>query len=291
MPDTRSLMSAPAPTLWDLLDAVLVLNLDQRPERWETLRTQTRGLVPADKLHRVPAVLGRTLPGFGQPPWFRGRKRDTTWAARGGCVLAHRRALELARREGWTRVLVLEDDVEFTAAFASLARALGPHLAPGGEPWDVCYLGYTDPQGPARTLASLNASHRLAEVFGCNCAHAYIVTPRARDWLLARLPDERSIWPWLARRRAVDRWYRRVLGARFRVLAVSPSAINQSAGFSDIVGRETLYQTNGAHTLEIRPAGHGDTGFALRRACRAALNRALDAYDGCRGLLKRLRGF
>jgi hypothetical protein len=284
--------TAPAPDLWDLLDAVLVLNLDQRPERWESLRAQARGLVPEGKLHRVPAVLGKALPGFGRPPWFRGRKRDTTWAARGGCVLAHRRALDLARAKGWSRVLILEDDVEFSPTFAALAAPLGARLAPGGDPWEICYLGYTDPQGPARTLAVLGAApHRLAEVFGCNCAHAYVVSAAARDWLLARLPDETTIWPWLVRRRAVDRWYRRVLGARFRVLAVSPSAINQAAGFSDIVGKETLYQATGAHTLEVVATPTSDAAFATRRAARVFFNRILDFYDALRGFLKRLRGF
>lgn len=280
--------AAQSPSFWDLVDAVLVINLDHRPERWERLREESAGLIPSGKLHRVSAVLGKALPGFGQKPWFRDGKRDSTWAGRAGCTLAHRRALETAKAKGWRRVLVLEDDVSFAPIFSSLASGLGQELK--RSEWDVCYLGYTDPSGPFQELAKLPEKHSLWRVFGCNCAHAYLVDESARDWMLSHLPNEQNIWDWLSRHRAVDRWYLRTLGRRFRVVAVSPSAVNQAAGFSDIVGKTTDYQQSGLHQTFIRQEAatryFGPKLFARRQATRVG-----EVYDSVRGVLKRWRGF
>jgi len=279
---------------WDQIDAVLVINLDHRPERWERLQAAARGIIPTEKLHRVPAILGRELPGFGQRPWFRGRARDLTWAARAGCTLSHRLALATAREAGWHNVLIMEDDVEFSADFSSMAAPLHTALSPGGPAAasDLCYLGYTDPEGPARSLAVLGQQHHLAQVYGCNCAHAYMVKAHVRDWLLAHLPNETNIWPWLSRKRAVDRWYLRTLGRHFQVAAVTPSLVNQLAGFSDIVGRATDYAAHGGHRLSVDLSS--DTrplGYALGMHAHSLRNRALAAYDALRAINKRLRGF
>jgi glycosyl transferase, family 25 len=280
-----------SPSFWDLVDAVLVINLASRPERWAELQAATRGLIPPAKLHRIEAVLGRDLPAFGRPPWFRGRSRDLTWAARGGCTLSHRLALETARRHGWATVLILEDDVAFADSFAALDAALRSVLTLPRIDWQICYLGYTDPVSPYRTLAPLGDHHQLAQIYGCNCAHAYLIRAEARDWLLAHMPIATSVWPWLARHRAVDRWYRGSLGRHFQVIAVSPSLINQRAGFSDIVHRSTDYLHNGVHRLSVPARSSFAAIYTLCLHCRRLAQRGHDIYDFLRSLRKHLRGF
>jgi glycosyl transferase, family 25 len=277
--------------LWDLIDAVLVINLDQRPERWSGLLAAASGLIPAGKIHRVPAILGRNLDGFGQRPWFRGRRRDQTWAARAGCMLSHRLALDIARNNNWKTVLVLEDDVEFSPDLLTLAGPMHDALTRLHDQWQVCYLGFTDPVGPFQTLARLDANHQLVRIYGCNCAHAYMLRVDARDWILAQLPSEKSPWSWLSRHRAVDRWYRGKLGARFHVSAISPSVVNQRPGFSDIVGMPTDYAVAGRHHLTVPPTSTSDAGFTCGSRLRRLGNLLGDSYDALRGLGKRLRGF
>src|SRR5687768_5014284 len=107
-------MQSPASNLlWQLIDGVFVVNLDQRPDRWTEFQAAAQSIIPAEKLHRLSACVGRDLSGFGQRPWFRGGKRDNTWAGRAGCLQSHRRALLKAREAGWRTVLLLEDDAEF----------------------------------------------------------------------------------------------------------------------------------------------------------------------------------
>ena len=283
-------MNATTATFWDFIDAVLVINLDHRTERWQQFRAETADIIPAEKLHRISAVFGRELPGFGKKPWFHGRKRDTTWAARGGCVLAHRRALETAKNAGWNRVLILEDDVSVGGNFIASLDTLRTALFESRIQWDVCYLGYTDPEGPFRVLAELTAGHQLAQIFGCNCTHAYIIGAAARDRVLTQLPDENTIWPWLTTNRAIDRWYRKVLGQRFHVVAASPSLINQSAGFSDIVERSTQHHDQGEHLTSL-PENPSTAAFPARYFIKTQTVRLSRVWDGIRGIRKRLAGF
>ncbi len=76
---------------WDLVDAVLYINLEHRVDRREHLLGElARAGVPAEKIHRVDAV-----------------RRDVGAL---GCTLSHIKAFNLMLEKGWSRVLVLEDD-------------------------------------------------------------------------------------------------------------------------------------------------------------------------------------
>jgi glycosyl transferase, family 25 len=275
--------------LWDLIDGVLVINLDQRADRWAQFQQAASGIIPAEKLQRLPARLGRDIPGFGLPPWFRGRKRDRTWAARAGCVQSHRRALAAARDADWHTVLVLEDDVEFAPEFPALANMLASALQQAD--WQVCYFGFTDPWAPSRRLAALGERHALLRVHGCNTAHAYLVREKARDWILGQLPDEAGIWKWLATHRAIDRWYQRQLGLRFPVACISPSVVNQVAGFSDIVEQATHYTDADGHVRAVEMASTGGVSYGLQDGLRRVSIRVGLVGDALRGCTRRLNGF
>jgi GR25 family glycosyltransferase involved in LPS biosynthesis len=277
-------------SFWDAIDAVLVINLDHRPERWDQLREETEGIIPAGKLQRVSAVLGREISGFGKPPWFRGGDRANTWAGRGGCVLAHRRALETAKAAGWNRVLILEDDAVFEPGFTSYLGPLQSALFDSNLNWDICFLGFTHPQGPFRTVTQFPENRHLAKIYGCKCTHAYLVDVPLRDWLLEQLPDETTIWSWLAVNRAIDRWYQSVLGKQFQVVAVSPSLIVQRDDFSDIVNRVTSHFSDGSDHLKI-PLSNQPSMFRLRYFMRIQATRITRIYNHLSAFRKRISGF
>jgi len=250
------------------MDGALAINLDRRPDRWATFETTWSARLGVG-VERLSAVEGRTLPGFGERPWFRGRKRDATWGARAGVTLSQKKALKLARERGWDRALILEDDAEPVSELAVASAALAR------DDWDVLFLGCREPAGPFEAVAP-----GLIRLRGALDLHAWAVRPHARDWLIEQLPDEASVWSWLARRRAIDRWMRRALGARFRVLALWPPAVVQAEGASDITqGRGGT----AAETYDLPPSGSA--------LARAASDLAEDAGDRLRGVVKRLNGF
>lgn len=281
-------MTAPASSsFWQMIDGVFVINLDQRTDRWTQFQAAAAGIIPPEKLHRLPARLGRDIPGFGQRPWFRGGKRDRTWAARAGVTQSHRQAMLKARASGWRTVLILEDDVAFAPDFLLLTNALARALQ--DNKWQLCYLGFTDPWSPCRQLAELDASHALYQVHGCNTAHAYLVRATARNWLLGQLPDETQVWKWLATHRAIDRWLQRHVGLEFPVACVSPSVVNQVEGFSDIVEQQTQY-SSAEHIRAVRSTS-GNPSYYLLHAGRRITVRLGLIGDSLRGLLKRFTGF
>ena len=170
-------------------------------------------------------------------------------------------------------------------ALAAVAAELPQALK--DSDWDVCYLGFTDPVSPYRTLAALPAGHRLCAVAGCNTAHAYVLKESTFDWLLQRLPREGDVWSWISRHRAIDRWYYRNLARRFKVCAVSPSIINQQVGFSDITQR----RTSRVHATRVPDPRYGALAYWLLGKLRWARYRLAEPRDGLRGLIKQLRGF
>lgn len=273
-------------SLWQLIDGVFVVNLDQRPDRWAEFQAAAQNIIPAEKLHRLAACVGRDLPGFGQRPWFRSGKRDNTWAGRAGCLQSHRRALLKAQEAGWRTVLLLEDDAEFAPDFTTVADVLATALHE--HEWQVCYLGFTEPWTPGRQLAKLNDTAALHQIHGCTTTHAYLVRETARDWILRQLPDETIVWSWLATHRAIDRWYQRQLGLHFPVVCVSPSLVNQSASASDIV---THSNDSASHMLPPVAPASGAVSYYLGHALRRVSVRFGRFADGLRGQTRRWNGF
>lgn len=252
------------------VEGVYVINMERRSDRWESFQSAWRDVLPWDRVVRFPASEGVHLPGFGERPWFRGRKRDRTWAGRAGCALSHARALRDAKLRGWSRVLILEDD----AVPVTPGSALPPVLA--NEGWDLLYLGGDEAEGPFE--------ERLEGAIGVRGAlqtHGYAVNATARDWLAQRLPTESTVWAWVARERAIDRWMRREVSRRLRVEMCRPQFAVQADDVSDITQRrENAGASASARTVDVPHRNASE----LRRAMEIVT-------DLTRAGLKRLIGF
>ena len=282
----------PSPSDFRLADGVLVINLDRRPERLAAFAATAAQQPALRGWQRLAAVNGVDLPGFGKAPWFRQRNRDKCWAGRAGCVLSHRKALLHARDAGWERVLILEDDARFAADFAAGLGVLNRRLGDPQLAWEVCYLGFTQPLGPCLKVAELGDQRALYQLHGCATTHAYLVKREAYPWLIDQLPEERTIWAWVARHRAIDRWYARHLSGRFTVVAVAPSLCGQDSDFSDI-GQRDAGNTRAAEfyagfpaAMVVRSSGR----FGARRLQRRTGVALEGWFDALRAIRKRWRG-
>ena len=284
-------MTAPTPTppAPRLADGVLVINLD-RLQRFAEMASLTRVL---DGWQRLPAVNGAELPGYGQPPWFRQRPRDKCWAGRAGCTLSHRAAIAHAHAAGWDSVLILEDDVEPGAAFDAAVRSFRAGSAACPDPWQVCFLGLSQQVGPSRKLRQLDEVRSLYQIFGCTGTFAYLVKREAFGWLLANLPTAETIWAWVARHRAIDRWYARNLSGQLTVHAVSPGLIGHYTSFSDIGQRAGAHlvvsESEPGHQAPLQPCG--PVAYHLRAALLRLRFFLTKLVNRVQGSLKRQRGF
>ncbi|MDP4625637.1 MAG: glycosyltransferase family 25 protein [Akkermansiaceae bacterium] len=268
-----------------ILDGTLVINLDQRSERLADIGTRLDAVNSLGKWQRLPAVSGVDLPGFGEAPWFRSGKRDMSWAGRAGCTLSHRSAILQAKQNGWSNVLILEDDATFDEQLDHVIQSIPD------DGWDVCYLGYTDALEPYGAPTSVTETHNLIPVFGCYTTHAYILRGNVFDRLLEQLPDEHSIWPWISEHRAIDRWYSRHMTRDFRVTAVSPGVIGQITDFSDI-GQRLGNDCRASEFFEPILGSLLDPQAFQAAARKRHLNfRIAGLGDKFRSLIKRTRGF
>jgi GR25 family glycosyltransferase involved in LPS biosynthesis len=268
---------------------VCVINLDSRTDRWETFQREILPQFEGLQVDRISATLGTQIPGYGKAPYFRGRKRDRTWAARGGCTLSHRNAMLHAKAKGWSHLLILEDDITIeTTPSPEFLNAL--QNAFQSMHFDVCYLGFTDPVAPFRQLVELGSGYALHQVFGCSTTHAYLLSTHAMDCMLAALPTAESIWNWIARHRAIDRFLSRNLSPQLNVTALSPSLIIQRPCFSDIVGKDVVACTEN-HQTKIEPLNPNPQAFDERMRSQVAALKRSDRLDQLRSLWKNLCGF
>lgn len=236
---------------WDSIDGVLVINLDTFPERMTAFMADNEGRIPAEKVHRLVAVDGRKLPGFGEPPWFMPStmERAYFWGGTAGCALSHRLAIERAKAEGWKNVLVMEDDVRVLdnpGALSVMQYALknltGKYLL---------YLGYSRPTPYGRKIYEEGESS-LWKTEGVLAGYGYLVPESMYDTLLSMMPTEDNIWEWLSIYRAVDSFYRDNVAPMpgVRVYMVQPDLIAHVDGISSIAA---TYTSTAHHAKSLLP--------------------------------------
>jgi hypothetical protein len=223
--------------VWNQIDGILVINLDESVERFERFKQVNAGSLPLEKVQRLSAVYGRRLPSFGQEPWFTEQTGDRAkfWGGTAGCALSHRRAIEKAKAEGWRNVLILEDDAVIRADASGVDMMLQALNELTGK--YMLYLGYNKPV-PYGRLLNRGKGTDLWQVEGVLATHAYLLPHSMYDIVLSLLPTEENVWDWLTRYRAIDSMYRDYLSAvpGVRICALYPVLADQGESISDIGG-------------------------------------------------------
>ncbi len=244
---------------WDGVDGIVVINMESHPERWEEFQRGPGAWLPADRLHRLNAVVGVEVPGYGQAPWFTERtgERSRFWGGTAGCALSHRRAVEMARDKGWRQVLILEDDAVLSPVTPDADRLIVRALRLTGR--YMLYLGFNKPR-PYGRPAMVEGEVQLWQIEGVLATHAYLVPEAMYGLMLNVLPREENVWEWLARYRAIDTFYKDYLSMMpgVRTYAVMPQLIHQADVASCISGQTTGgvdYSCQGLPLLLDSPAG------------------------------------
>lgn len=227
--------------VWQYIDAVLVINLDDSRGRWEQLMLHLDGLVPREKLHRISAVRGTELPGYLQKPWFSSRtgSRARTCAGAAGCVLSHAKTLRYAlEHPDWNVILVLEDDCRFDAERLNRLASQMLDFMHHYPAWELLYAGY---HGEPQLAGDLETGWDFFNIYRCSGVlgtFAMLLHRRAWQEIMRRLPDEKHVWAWIAQYKAIDYWLQRWFTPFHEVFYVTPPFCSSAEGLvSDISGK------------------------------------------------------
>lgn len=226
--------------VWNLVGGLQVINLDSFPERITQFLEDNQTSVPSEKVHRLVAIDGRKLPGFGEPPWFMPRtmERAYFWGGTGGCALSHRKAIEEAKAAGWKNVLVLEDDVKILNNPGALD--MFEYALRNLKGKYMLYLGYSRPTPYGRKVYQ-EGTHALWQTEGVLAGYGYLVPESMYDEILERMPTVETVWEWLSKYRAVDSFYRDNIAplSGVKVYMVQPDLIDHVDGVSSIANTYT----------------------------------------------------
>jgi len=114
----------------DAFDKIFIINLKSRPDRWAEICEQLEHIgLPASspKVARFDAVRPADAGGF---PSIGAR----------GCFMSHLGVLEQASQEGLSKILILEDDLDFGEAFKRTWPSTEQQLRSGQ--WGIFYGCY-----------------------------------------------------------------------------------------------------------------------------------------------------
>lgn len=199
-----------------MFDRVVVISLARRPDRLAAFLERAAAAWPGQAIDLIPAVDGQAEP---PPSWW--KTTPGAW----GCYQSHRRAIGSALADGVERLLVFEDDATFAPDFPARLAAV---TVPADADW--LYLGGQHLKRPDPVCDG------LVRGVNVNRTHAYALLGR-RALTLVREHLEPDPKRWTARHH-VDHHYGLLHTARaLNVYAASPWLCGQSAGLSDVDGR------------------------------------------------------
>lgn len=227
------------PGFFDTVDAVFVINLDHRTDRWAAFKERWQGIIPDGKLIRSSGVVGVDLPGYGDSPWFTESTGDRgkSWAGAAGCALSHKKVIYEAQKMGFGTIVIMEDDAVPSEAMADLNyNKTLTRFIQSDRKWGILYLGFNKMPKIGMPVSQGRDKVEIWRVPGVLALHAYVVNKNAYPALLGNLPEKDWVWAWLAKYRAVDTWVREFFegASKLPVFAVIPRLVVQAGFTSDI---------------------------------------------------------
>jgi GR25 family glycosyltransferase involved in LPS biosynthesis len=203
---------------WNLIDKVIYINLKDRTDRKKHLEKQLGQLqVPKEKIVRFNAhrhLLGHI-----------------------GCAQSHLSVLDMAIEQGWSNILILEDDMCFNPSSETREALQYTLTSLASLHWDVALLS----ANYCRVIP-FKSTNRLVKPLHAFCACAYIVNANYFSTLRTNFAEsvEHLLQGGAKHRFALDAHWIHVM-QRDRWLGMHPVAGHQMAGQSNIENKHMDY--------------------------------------------------
>ncbi len=188
---------------FDWFGSIHVINLDEDTERWNRAVDRYEALGIETKVRRFSAI-------------------PTPESHHIGCALSWRGVVDLAQREGRSRILGLEDDAIFHGDIRELLPAATAML--DGLEWDLFFLGCV-------SATPTESDTVLQPLTDATTTHAVAINGTAFDRILREVPAQRAdMSAFLERYVAIDQYFSaKIHFGEFRAYAAIPHLASQPA--------------------------------------------------------------
>ncbi len=254
---------------WDKIDAILIINLAHRTDRFNRLYDFLKGIGVESKVHRIDAVDGKTLNGYKQHPWFTSRTPKNVAqmkAGSAGCCMSHRKTIAYAKQHHFKNILILEDDAIFRNDLKGRQGEMIAEVMSQDSEWDMIYLGFyqrLNKHYVAKQELIDGKFFDLWRIRGPLFMHAIVMNYKIFDVLLDELPSEKKIWSWMTYWGSIDSWIYNKFGRNslIKIWGTNPNLVVQTANdYSDICGRSlSVEESEGTHrTVKMIPLNYDE---------------------------------
>lgn len=195
----------------EYFDKIFCINLDRRPDKWALSEAEFKKI--GISVERFAAIDGAslTLPSTAK-----------ITAAEAGCSLSHLTLLKRMVESGWSRILILEDDVEF---MDGANQFFNQWMQQVPTDWDMLYLGGNNVSQPTRI------SRNVSKIIRTYTTSSYGITNAMAQQVIANVESLSS---------QVDVAYTNFHRSH-KCYIFWPTLAWQKAGFSDIQNAHTDY--------------------------------------------------
>ena len=190
------------------IDKIFYINLDKREDRKLEIEAELSGFDLLDNAERIPGIF---TPGQGIL----------------GCTMSHLHAIKLAKERGYSNVLILEDDFQFTISKSEFEDQMRVFFEEGLS-FDVCMISYNIQRSEPSSYPF------LTRVLEAQTASGYIVSSCFYDkiielyeWAIPLLSQTKEHWNY-----ANDQCWKR-LQPDSRWYCFTMRCGRQRAGYSD----------------------------------------------------------
>lgn len=167
----------------DFINKIFIINLDQRVDRMENMKNLMTEL-NITNWERFSAIkpsyskIDKRLYS-GYQKFMKLNKKYVKGSI--GCKLSHLEILKIARKRNYNKILILEDDVNFTGNLKYIEIGLREIE---NLNWDMLYLGINKEKS-----AEINELVFINKVISGLCTHAYIVNSKSYNKIIKLLEN------------------------------------------------------------------------------------------------------
>jgi GR25 family glycosyltransferase involved in LPS biosynthesis len=202
-------------------DKIYCINLDKRRDRWAQASSEFKkyNLV----VERISAIDGSKI---NMSDIKMNVFKSIAMSGAVGCSLSHINVIKHAKEKGYSKILILEDDVVFEENFIERFTNEIKHLP---EDWDMFYLSGNNLRSACLTRVN-NFFYKTTFTF---TTHSYAITSAIYDEIIdgaSKLEEP------------IDEFYRKHIQQNYNCYIIRPHLSYQRPGFSDIMKGDRDYK-------------------------------------------------